>query len=347
MTITLLAPDGVPVTAKQERQAKAAQHGGGSGRPLGGRSGFRVGTPGNVLTATSTTWTLGPCAIMIDPGATTDQGMYGWATDQNITGSGAQGVQASDVTYDRKDIVYILVNDSTAGDGSGAVNANPVYVAGTPGPTPAAPAVPPRGFLIGTITVPKTGGGAPTVLLNPARYAAAGAPLPVSTQAERDALAKYDGLSVQRLDVAGRPVETWDGTRWTNGPVGIPYTPIWTGALNYGAGGSMTGKYWVDGDKVTVWAKVTSGSGASLGSGVISFPLPSDLPIANGQLVLGTGSFATSGGVIRVVHCYASGTTGCSVFAPVTPIQTPGTAGYPFNAGDSIEALITYQTSGV
>lgn len=50
MTITFLAPDGVPVTAQQERQARAVLYGAGSGRPLGARSGFRPGTAASTLT---------------------------------------------------------------------------------------------------------------------------------------------------------------------------------------------------------------------------------------------------------------------------------------------------------
>lgn len=211
MTITLLAPDGVAVTAQQERQARAAQHGGGAGRQLGGRSGFRVGTPSTILSATSTTWTLGACSAMLDPGAQTHQGMYGWSSDANITGI----VTAADSTNPRKDIVYIQVNDSDV-DSSGAKSAPVLYLAGTPGSTPAAPTLPARSFLVGTISVPIAGGGSPTVALNPARYVAAGAPLPVDLT-ERDALAAYDGLTVQRRDVSGRPLETYDATAasWT------------------------------------------------------------------------------------------------------------------------------------
>ena len=247
MTIVFLQPDGVPITAQAERQGSAALYGGGSGRQLGGRSGFRVGTPSDTLTATSTTWTLKPCAAMIDPGASTHQGMYGWASDANITGA----VTASDATYARKDIVYIQVNDSTAGDGSGATNANPAYLAGTPSATPAAPALPARSFLVGTIDVPKTGAGSPTVTLNPARFVAAGAPLPV-TLAERDALTKYDGLTVQRMDIPGRPFETWNeaGATWGRGvqhveftfnAAGVPDGTLWgPGALALDTGAAST-----------------------------------------------------------------------------------------------------------
>lgn len=209
MTIVFLQPDGVPITAQAERQGSAALYGGGSGRQLGGRSGFRVGTPADTLTATATTWTLKPCSAMIDPGASTHQGMYGWASDSNVTGS----VTASDATYARKDIVYIQVNDSTAGDGSGATNANPAYLAGTPSATPAAPTLPARSFLVGTIDVPKTGAGSPTVTLNPARFVAAGGILPVGSQAAQDALTHYPASEIIRTDDRFKRYVS-DGTKW-------------------------------------------------------------------------------------------------------------------------------------
>lgn len=211
MTITCQPMDasgGVPTySASNERQANAPLYGGGSGIPLKAVQGFRVGT-GNVLTATSTTWTLTPCSAVISPAAGTDQGSYRWATNANVTGS----VTASDATYARKDIVYIQVNDSSYGDGSGALTAPVSYLAGTPSASPVAPTLPARSFLVGTITVPQTGGGSPTVVLNPARFVAAGGIQPVATQADRDALSAYEGLRVYRLDL--NKVQCHDGTRW-------------------------------------------------------------------------------------------------------------------------------------
>lgn len=211
MTISLLAPDGVPLTAQQERQANAPRHGGGAGRPLGGRSGFRVDTPSNVLTVTANTWKLGPCSAELDPGASVHQGMYGWASDTDITGA----INPADQTNARKDILYIQVNDSSAGDNSGAKSAPVLYAAGDPltGKAPDLTGSRARSFLVGTIDVPKLGGGNPTATLNPARYVAAGGILPVNLS-ERDALTKYDMLTIQRTDVAGRPLETWDGGEW-------------------------------------------------------------------------------------------------------------------------------------
>lgn len=212
MTITFLAPDGVAVTAQQFRQGWAAWHGGGSDRQLGGRSGFRVGTPSNALTATSTTWTLIPVSAALDPGATTHQGMYGWSTDANVTGA----VTAADATNPRKDIVYIQVNDSSAGDGSGALSAPVLYLAGTPGVTPVAPTLPPRAFLVGTITVPQAGGGSPSVVMNQTYYAAAGGVLPVGSAAERATLTPYVGMQVCRLDRDGW-IQTYTGMNTASG----------------------------------------------------------------------------------------------------------------------------------
>ncbi|MGK3957900.1 hypothetical protein ACLKOZ_17110 [Arthrobacter sp. R4] len=245
MTITFLQADGVELSAQRFRQGQAATHGGGSGRRLGGRSGFRVDTPSNVLTATSTTWTLGPCAAMIDPAASTHQGMYGWSSDANETGS----VTAADATYARKDIVYIQVNDSSAGDGSGALTAEVEYLAGTAAASPVAPALPARSFLVGTITVPVSGGGSPTVVLNPDKYVVAGGRLPIESQAKRDALTPYLGLEILRTDLtqvgSSGTVERYNGTGWDHFGHS-EYTTIsngvTAGTVSLGAFTQVTGK---------------------------------------------------------------------------------------------------------
>lgn len=219
MTITILPIDADETTdlpeygAQNYRQAQAASHGAGSGRRLGLRSGFRSDTPSNVLTATSTTWTLGACAAKIDPGFATHQGGYDWATDANVTGS----VTAADADNPRKDIVYIQVNDTLV-DGSGLRTAPVLYLAGTPGVTPTAPTVPPRSFLVGTISVPVAGGGSPTAVLNPVRYVSAGGILPTADNTERDTLSQSKALAVftDRLQIS-------DGAAWARTGT-LPYS---------------------------------------------------------------------------------------------------------------------------
>lgn len=346
MAIVFLQPDGVSATAQGERQARAALHGGGAGRPLGGRSGFRVDTPSNILTATSTTWTLGPCSAWIDPGASTHQGMYGWSSDANITGA----VTAADATYTRKDLVYIQVNDSSAGDGSGATTAPVLYLAGTPSASPVAPALPARSFEVGTITVPQAGGGSPTVVVNPARYVAAGGILPVSSLAERDALTKFDGLTVRRLDLATRPVQVWtaSASKWlTTGGPGTAYTPIWTGVTDFGTGGSLTGTYWVDGDRVHVRSRARFGASATLGNSIIRCPLPTGFPIAGTESThLGTGTYVPASGSIRPLTVFADAGS-ASVWIAGNPVLTPGDVPVSAAQNSYFEIAFSYQTSGV
>lgn len=212
MTITcqpMDATSGAPAySAQNERQNMSALYGGGSGVVLGARSGWRVGTPSNVLTVTSTQWTLAPCSAVINPGAATAQGAYRWSTDSNVTA--ANNLNAADATNTRIDIVYIQINDSSSGDASGALSAPVLYAAGVPSATPAAPALPPRSFLVGTITVPKVNGGAPTVVTNPAIFVAAGGILPVADGTEQAGLTKYSGLATSRAGI----LEVTDGTTW-------------------------------------------------------------------------------------------------------------------------------------
>jgi len=345
MTITLLAPDGVAVTAQQERQARAAVHGGGSGRQLGARSGFRVGTPSNVLTATSTTWTLGPCAAVIDPGASLHQGGYGWSSDANVTGT----VTAADATYARKDIVYIQVNDSSAGDGSGAISAPVQYLAGTASASPVAPSLPARSFLVGTITVPAAGGGSPTVVRNPAEYVAAGAPQPVYSLAERDALTVYDGLTVRRMDLTGDPLQWWSVTanKWLSGNVGIPYVPIWTGITDFGTGGSLTGTYWVEGDRIRVRSKAMFGAGAVLGNSVVKCPLPPGFPITGSEnFHLGNGTYTPASGIGIQPLLVFQNSGSASVWIASAPVKTPGDVPVSVASGSFFEIEFSYQTSG-
>jgi len=253
MTIIFIAPSGVELSAQRWRQGHAALYGGGSNRPLGGRSGFRVDTAPDVFTATSTTWTLKPCSAMIDPGAATHQGMYGWATDANVTGS----MTPADSAIQRQDRVWIQVNDSTSGDGSGAVSAEVVYQAGTPGS--GAPDLPARAFLVADITVPAAGGGSPIVLVNPARFAAAGAPLPVYSQYEMESLSTYNGLTVQRRDLAGRPLYTYNGTAWITPTENISFTP----ESGYSFTGSLTKVTGTTGSRAQLTGRITRSTGGT------------------------------------------------------------------------------------
>ena len=351
MSIILLQPDGVPITAAAERQGSAVLYGGGAGRPLGGRSGFRIDTASDVFTATASAWTLKPCVAMIDPGVNT--GMYKWANTSNLTQASIPGSPvAPDATLPRKDIYYVQVNDSTAGDGSGAVSADVKYLAGTPNANPSAPALPARSFLIATVNVPQVGGGAPTVTLNPARFAAAGAPLPIYSQAEADALDKYDGLIIQRRDLPGEPQLTWStsANAW-HGQVWTPYTPSWNGWFNLGPGYVSTGSYMMIGPNLcTVRMKLKAGgAGAALGTGNIAVTLP--FVSAPGQSTNGEGQWLGSGpggGLQKIMLSNPESNIAAAIYSNPSGTaiaQAPGAAGFGYGTPTEVHATITYRTA--
>lgn len=352
MTITLYMPDGVAISATQERQAKAALYGGGAGRPLGGRSGFRVDTPADVLTVTTSSWTLKPCSAMIDPGASTHQGMYGWVSDNNITQASIPGSPvAQDSTLPRKDIYYIQISDPTAGDGTASVNSDVKYAAGTPNANPQAPALPPRSFLIATVNVPQVGGGSPTVVLNPARFVAAGGVLPIYSQAELDALPnKYDGLTIKRMDLPGRPDFAFDGTNW-NGQAWTSYTPAWGGWANLGDGYQSSGSYMMIGPNLcTVRMKLKAGAtNAALGGGNIAVTLP--FTSAAGQATNGEGQWlgaGPGGGLQKIMLSNPESNNMAAIYtnpSGTAIAQAPGAAGFGYGPATEVHATITYRTA--
>ena len=336
MTITLLAPDGIAVTAQQERQARAAQHGGGSGRQLGGRSGFRVGTPSTVLSATSTTWTLGPCAAIIDPGAATHQGMYGWSNDSNVTGT----VTAADATYTRKDIVYIQINDPTSGDGSGSVGYGVQYLAGTPSATPAAPSLPVRSFLVGTITVPPAGGGSPSVQRNQAVYVSAGASLPVFTGGERDALTAYDGLTVLRADVAGWPRETYASGLWYREGVGVHLELARTASAN------LANSLWGPGSPSELAAGVDAA--ASRNPSLFSYPTNNQITVAQEgiySVAWAITDFSPAGSGFMIIRKVSSGQSIASQQFTATGDASCSRGSIRLAAGETLQ--FNFQTNAV
>lgn len=273
MTITygpVDATSGSPAfSGKQERQMRAPLLGNPTGRVLGGRSGWRVGTQPSVVTVTSTTWTLNPCSAMIEPAAMLYQGAYPWASDQAISGA----VTAADATNPRIDILYIQINDSSSGDGSGALSAPVNYLAGTAAATPQAPTLPPRSFLVATINVPKADGGTPTVTFNAQYFVAAGASVPVLSQAERDTFTQYDGLKVIRLDKGGVEEVSVGGSWQSMGQTS--YTPVLSSSgtqPNIGSGQQL-GTYQVVG-KTLVGQAFISFNGGSVGTGNYGISLP-------------------------------------------------------------------------
>lgn len=158
--------------------------------------------------------------VQVGPGPAavgTGKGVY-------LTGASAVGtfgtLTAADGTNPRRDRTMLVILDPDNGGTVGIRKAEFRYIPGTPSPTALSgggyPAVPTgiSGYIdLYDIDVPKSGAGSPTVTDRRPFTAAAGAPIPVRTKAERDALPKWVGLTIQRLDQGGA-IEAWDGTYW-------------------------------------------------------------------------------------------------------------------------------------
>ncbi|MGZ4587270.1 MAG: hypothetical protein ACXVX9_05665 [Mycobacteriaceae bacterium] len=260
MPITLWpanAVSGAPsYSGRMLRQALGVLLGGAtSSRPLGGRSGVRPGTSG-LGSATSTVWTVNPHAGALDLESSTAAGPYLYSVDDT---SNTGTVTAADATNPRVDLVYVTLNDPAEGDGSSAPGAVFGYVAGTPADSPTTPATPARSMALFTISVPKSGTGSPTTTDVAPFTSAAGAAEPVRSQAERDALVKYDGRTVFRLDTGG--FETCYGGVW-----GEPYINV----CQKSAATAPTQNVWT----VLAWDTVIENNGLTYSGGVFTVLKP-------------------------------------------------------------------------
>jgi len=215
MTITTWPIDATPaVPGRQLREAQSVYMAGGAATdPFGVRSGVRPGTSPTTVTATSTTWTVGAHAGVVDLQPAVEASGYAYAV--NATGGLPTGtVDAADLTRPRVDIVWVRNDDPSEGDASPNPTVVFGYTAGAPLALPVAPATPARCMVLATIQVPMSGGGSPTVIWVAPYTVAAGAPTPVWSQADRDAKfpTPYDGLEVYRLDLHTK--EFYNSAAW-------------------------------------------------------------------------------------------------------------------------------------
>lgn len=186
------AVSGAPVySGRALRQTQVAPFvvGATSGRPLGGRSGIRPGTSTSLVTATSTVWTVGAHAGVLDVQGAAEAGPYGYAVDASVSGS----VTAANASNPRVDIVYVQLADPAEGDGTTTPGITVGYLAGTAAATPVAPATPARSLVLSQINVPKSGGGSPSVTFVAAYTVAAGGTLPVDTLTNLKAVPGWPG----------------------------------------------------------------------------------------------------------------------------------------------------------
>lgn len=140
----------------------------------------------------------------------TAKGAYLVAVD-SVTDAGTLGV--ADATNGRLDRVVLEVLDPDNGSGGTVRVARLRVIAGTAAAIPGLPALPPLALHVAQVLTPRAGGGSPVVTVDAPLTAAAGAPVPVRSQAERDVLTPVAGQLVQRLDKLGT-IEVGTGTGW-------------------------------------------------------------------------------------------------------------------------------------
>lgn len=128
--------------------------------------------------------------------------------------------------------------------------------------------------------------------------------IPVANQTVRDALTPYAGMCVSRLDLAGAPIQTYDGSAWNNAIVNS-YTHTITATTNptLGSGSQQLGQWQlINGKTMYVQFFIAWGTGGTVGSGIYNVSLPAGFTYA------GVGSAIPLGNV--KAHNAAADTSG-------------------------------------
>jgi hypothetical protein len=192
-------------------------------RPFGVHSGVRPGTSPDTVTVSGSTWTVHPCAGVIDPHLSASAGPYSWAVAEPESGT----VPAASQVYTRWDQVYLVIDDPAETDSEVTPTARIEYRVGEPAATPARPTAPERSLLLARIIVPPAG-AAPSVVWEALYLAAASAPIRVRSTTEANLLVSTLGASKENplwvehvgdSNTANGQMWRHDGTGWSVQPV--------------------------------------------------------------------------------------------------------------------------------
>ena len=188
----LNAVTGAPAyTGEDMRVAfSALEFGANVARPLGVRSGVRIGTPTTTASASGFTWTVANHSGIVDVQTSATAGGYLYAITTAETGA----ITAANATHPRRDILTIRVDDPQE-DATGIPLIAVAYTAGTAAATPVVPATPARSMVLARIDTPASGGGNPTVTWLAPVTVAAGGIVPVADNTARDALSTAYGAT--------------------------------------------------------------------------------------------------------------------------------------------------------
>lgn len=228
----------------------------------------------------------------------------------NKAGAKVDTLAAADATNPRRDRIVLVVLDPDNGSTSSTSRtAEFRVITGTPSATapagggyPAEPSAPNVAacLTLGWVDVPKSGGGSPAITDQRSFTAAAGAPAPVLSVADRDGLPKWAGRTVSRLDRAG-VIERWNNTAWSGVGVGAHMEIGRTGAAITG------GSLWGPGSAAEMQAGIAPGP--TFNQTIFGFP-----GFANQLNVTEPGLYSISWAITR--------------FSRVSDDQTTGASGY-------------------
>jgi hypothetical protein len=156
---------------------------------------------------------------------------------------------AAPASGSRFDVIYAKQQDPTSGVPSPDAASGPLYgvLQGTASSSPTKPNI---ATIVGAVELAtaqvyagatSTNGANVTITPTAQQVVARGAPIPVSSQAERDALTQYPSLTVRRMDLPGLPTEVSGGGSWwrSGGDTGWVNTPGVGGTFTIGSGGSV------------------------------------------------------------------------------------------------------------
>jgi len=198
-------------------------------------------------------------------------------------------------------------------------------VVGTPNATPSDPSVSATQLKLGRLRHAASATTIPIAKIDDLRVLTGlrGVTIPVASQAQRDALAAFDGLQVYRTDL--HLTETYNGTRWT-GAVQT-YTPVVTGIT---AGTSpVTGSY-VERGKTVTGTIVLTLNATSVMTGLATFTLPFTALNASLGLPAGAVLFSQTAGTSYAAMAVISGGTVIVGIVGSAGILTPFTSTTPF-----------------
>lgn len=338
------AVSGAPVySGRHGRQLSVAPFlaGATATRPLGARSGVRPGTPTTTVTATSTTWTVGEHAGVIDAELAAEAGPYTYSIDAVQTGT----MTAADPSSPRIDLISVQISDSAESDGTPTTtpaSAAPIYTVGTPGATPAVPAAPARSMVLAQINVPVAGGGSPSVIWVAPYLSSPGGIITVRTWTERGAVtgttespAWVDELSTGTLwrGIGSAWVPMASASAWDT------YTPVWAASTTAPAlgNGSLYGRYRLLGKTCQFSVQLAIGSTTNGGSGTWSLSLP--FAAEAWQQQSAAGWLNSNGAYIAPLAAVISGSSISGIVEGRTQLQS----GYALAAGSVIVFTGTYE----